>query len=407
MTSVVIVGASAAGLSTATALRRKGFDGRITLIGDEAGTPYDRPPLSKQFLSGEWSSDRLDLLSPERLTGLGVELALGLRATAVHTDESVIEDSQGEIYPYDDLVIATGLRPRALPATDIDGVHTLRTLGDAELLRSRLGPGARLVIVGAGFLGLEIAATARLLGADVTVVEPAQQPLADRVGSHVSQRLQRLHDGNGVQLVLGTGVRDFVTDKSSTGPFTPTGGEPGDLAPVRGVRLTDGRTLAADLVLVAIGGIPCTEWLVDSGLSVDDGLVCDEYCRAAQKVWAAGDVARWLHQGLDRHVRLEHRTNATEMGQAVAAGIIGELKPFVPVPFFWTDHYDARVQVAGVITPGSTATVVSGDGDGKSFVSLFHESDRLVAALGWNAPRELGVHRRELMRAAAVAGASS
>jgi 3-phenylpropionate/trans-cinnamate dioxygenase ferredoxin reductase subunit len=203
-------------------------------------------------------------------------------------------------------------------------------------------------------------------------------------------------------------VRGFVTDGSAAGPFAETGGEPGHPSPVRGIGLTDGRTVPADVVLVAIGGVPCTEWLAGSGLLVDGGLVCDEFCRAAPGVWAAGDVARWLHRGLGRHVRLEHRTNATEMGQAVARGITGTLSPYVPTPFFWTDHYDdARIQVAGVITPDSTATVVSGAADGESFVSLFHQGDRLVAALGWNSPRELGAHRRDLIQAAAVAGAPS
>jgi 3-phenylpropionate/trans-cinnamate dioxygenase ferredoxin reductase component len=406
MSSVVIVGASAAGLATATALRRKGFDGRISLLGDERATPYDRPPLSKQFLSGSWTSEKLDLLPRERLEGLDVELILGRRATAVHQDARVVEDEHGDIHPYDDLVVATGLRPRELPATDVAGVLTLRTLADATRLRSAVTPGARLAVVGAGFLGLEIAATARRLGAEVVVVEPAQQPLADRVGPQVSRRLQDLHRAQGVELLLGVGVRGFVTDETTSGPFTDSGGEPGRPAPVRGVSLTDGRTVPADVVLVAVGGVPCTEWLAGSGLPVDSGLVCDEFCRAAPGVWAAGDVARWLHRGLGRHVRLEHRTNATEMGQAVALGITGTLTPYVPVPFFWTDHYDARVQVAGVITPDSTATVVSGAADGESFVSLFHQGDRLVAALGWNSPRELGAHRRELLQAAA-AGAPS
>jgi 3-phenylpropionate/trans-cinnamate dioxygenase ferredoxin reductase component len=407
MSSVVIVGASAAGLATATALRRKGFDGRISLIGDEAATPYDRPPLSKQFLSGSWSSDKLDLMPPERLDGLDVDLLLGRRAVALVSGDRLVEDDRGDIHRYDDLVVATGLRARDLPATDVSGVLTLRTMEDARRLRALVTPGARLVIVGAGFLGLEIAATARRLGADVTVVEPAQHPLADRLGTHVSRRLQDLHQAEGVELILGIGVRDFVTDQTSTGPYANSGGEPGEPAPVRGVRLTDGRVLPADIVLVAIGGVPCTGWLAGSGLEIDGGLVCDEFCRVAPGIWAAGDVARWLHQGLGRHVRLEHRTNATEMGQAVAAGITGTMAPYVPVPFFWTDHYGARIQVAGVITPDSVPTVVSGDADGESFVSLFHDGDRLVAALGWNSPRELGAYRRELIHAVVASGSTS
>jgi NADPH-dependent 2,4-dienoyl-CoA reductase/sulfur reductase-like enzyme len=406
MRSVLIVGASAAGLATATALRRKGFAGDITLLGDEDVTPYDRPPLSKQFLSGSWGPEQLDLMPQDRLAGLDVALLLGRRATAAHLDDHQVDDDRGNTHRYDDLVIATGLRARELPATDVAGVLTLRTRGDAERLRSLLSPGARLVIVGAGFLGLEIAATARRLAAHVTVVEPAQQPLADRLGQDISRRLQDLHTQNGVELILGTGVRGFATDRPLPGPFVDAGGEPDAPGAVRGVELTDGRTIAADVVLVAIGGVPCTDWLSGSGLNLDGGVVCDEYCRAAPDVWAAGDVARWLHLGLNRHARLEHRTNATEMGQAVASGITGDLRPYLPVPFFWTDHYDVRVQVAGVISSDSTASVVSGTNDGDAFLSVFQEDGRAVAALGWNAPRELGAYRRELIRANAAGGAA-
>jgi 3-phenylpropionate/trans-cinnamate dioxygenase ferredoxin reductase component len=397
MPSVVIAGASAAGLATATALRRKGFAGRITVLGDELPVPYDRPPLSKQYLSGAWAHEKLRLMPQDRLGGLGLDLRLGHRATALHRADHTVEDDQGQVHVFDHLVVATGLRPRTLPATDVAGIQVLRTISDAERLRSVIAVGARLVIVGAGFLGMEIAATACGLGADVTVIEPVARPLADRLGDHVSARLLELHRSHGVKLLLGVGVQGFATSQPGGGPYTPSGGEPGNPRPVRAVHLTDGRLVDADAVLVAIGAEPCTDWLAGSGLTIDDGVVCDEYCRAAPGIWAAGDVARWRHVGLGRHVRLEHRTNATEQGQAVAAGIVGQLLPYVPVPFFWTDHFDARIQVAGVIPAAGQPRVVVGDSAGNSFVTVYLANGRLAAALAWNASRELMPYRRQLV----------
>ncbi len=383
---VLIVGASAAGMATATALRRRGHTGHLTILGAEAQTPYDRPPLSKQLLAGDWAAERLDLLPRQKLTDLNADLRLGTSAVALDLNNKAVLDSSGIRHEFDAAVIATGLSPRRLPGSEQAGaeqagagheqagVHVLRTLKDALGLSAALTPGSRLVIAGAGFLGLEVAATARRLGASVTVVELAEQPLASRLGPTAADRLLRLHRERGVR------VRTRATIAMISGD------------PVREVWLSDGTSLPADAVLIAIGASPSTRWLAGSGLELGDGITCDEYCRAAPSVWAAGDVARWFHRGIGRYLRLEHRTNATEQGQAVAGDVLGEGRPFVPVPFFWTDHYDARLQVAGVV-PAEAAAERAAPEPG---VFTFHHDDVLSGALGWNAVPQLMPYRRAL-----------
>ncbi|WP_198664493.1 NAD(P)/FAD-dependent oxidoreductase [Jiangella endophytica] len=377
---VLVVGASAAGFSAAAALRRRGHHGPITLLGAERHPPYDRPPLSKQYQTHGWDAERLGLATRERLAGLDLELRLGVRAAALDLSERVVEDDDGGRHRYDQLVIATGLVPRRLAA--LAGVPTLelRTLEDADRLKAALRPGSRLAVVGAGFVGLEGAATARRLGADVTVVEPVAHPLADRIGSRAATRLCRLHEANGVDLRCGSSVAGGRVDGDGTV-----------------LELSDGTELLADAVLVAVGASPSTGWLRDSGLDIIDGVRCDEYSRVAESVWAAGDVARWRHIGYGEWLRVEHRTNATEQGQQVAAGIHGELTPYVPVPFFWTDHYDVRVQLAGRYRDGLTETDVELPDRPGASVTLFHAGDELRAALAWNAPKELHRYRRELL----------
>jgi NADPH-dependent 2,4-dienoyl-CoA reductase/sulfur reductase-like enzyme len=379
LTRVVIVGASAAGLSVAGGLRAGGFTGVIRIIGDETATPYDRPPLTKQVLAGQWPPERAQLLSDARLRGLDLELNLGRRAVGLDvTERRIITDDEAE-HAYDALVVATGVRPRSLPGGDLAGIHLLRTMDQAMALRSALTPSARLVVVGGGFLGLEAAATARTLGAEVTVIEPVAHPLANRLGHRTAAKLVDLHEQHGVEILAGVGVTDWI--QSSSG--------------VSGVRLDDGRVLDADVVLVAIGCTPCTDWLAGSGLRVADGLICDEYCQAGPGVWAAGDVARWLHIGAGREIRLEHRTNAGEQGGAVARAILGERVPFDPVPFFWTDHYDVKIQVAGVLSEDDTAEFAQSTKD-NAFIEVFRARESVSCVLGWNAPRELVGHRRDL-----------
>jgi 3-phenylpropionate/trans-cinnamate dioxygenase ferredoxin reductase subunit len=382
---VLIAGAGAAGIGTAAALRAGKFNGSIVLLGDEERAPYDRPPLSKQVLAGTWEPEKANLFSQARLDALELDVRLGRRADSLDLATRRVTVDDGEEIPFDQLVVATGMRPRRLPGTDMAGVHVLRTLGDAIALKAAISHGVELVIIGAGFLGLEVAATACRLGARVTVVEPMAEPLADRIGAEAASRLLALHRAHGVAILTGANVTEIEK----------TTGEDGVVA---GVKLRDGTVLPAQLVLVAIGCIPNTDFLEASGLMIDDGVVCDQYCAAAPGVWAAGDIARWFHPVVGRHVRLEHRMNATEQANAVARNILGHGEAFAPVPFFWTDHYDAKIQVAGFVPPGHEGEVVESSEDG-SFIQVFRIANRPVGVLGWNAVKAMLPYRRELAEA--------
>ncbi|MCT9139480.1 NAD(P)/FAD-dependent oxidoreductase [Streptomyces violarus] len=366
MRRVVVVGASAAGLAAAETLRRAGYDGTLTLVGDEPRAPYDRPPLSKQILSGEWSTERLPLRPRTDLDALGLDLRLGSAATGLDLTDRTVCLADGEQVPYDGLIVATGVRPRRLPGDG--GAHVLRTLDDALALRERLKPGCRLVVVGAGFLGAEAAAVARGLGARVTLLEPAPVPLAHAVGTEVGQVLSQAHLDHGVELRTGVTVTE-VTDG--------------------GVRLADGELVEADEVLVAIGSRPNTEWLADSELPVGDGVLCDAYCAAAPGVYAAGDVARWDNPLFGTSMRIEHRTNAAEQGMAAARNLLaapGARRPFAPVPYFWSDQYDMRIQAYGHLRGHDEATVVDGDLAERRFVAAYRTGERLTGALAVGMP---------------------
>lgn len=375
--SVLVVGASAAGLTTVEALRRKGFREAITVLGAEWHPPYDRPPLSKQFLYGDWDEDRTRLRPEAMLSALEAEFVLGDPAVAL--DGRTVETATGRRLTAETLVIATGLTPRRLPGPDLEGVHVLRTLDDAAALRKSLDAldkEGRVVVVGDGVLGAEVAATACRLGLGVTLAGPQASLLEAQLGPAVGALLGELHTAEGVDLRLGTAV-DGLTD---------TDGH------VNGVRLADGEVLPADVVVVALGAVPATDWLEGSGLTIDNGVVCDEYCRAADGIYAAGDVARWQHG--ESLVRLENRTNATEQALCVAANILGEEQPYQPVPYFWTDQYSTKIQVHG--TPSGDLTVAEGN-LGERFVAHYRRSGRIVGVLGWNAPKQTRVHRQHLL----------
>ncbi|WP_328744395.1 FAD-dependent oxidoreductase [Streptomyces sp. NBC_00285] len=365
MRRIVVVGASAAGLAAAETLRREGHDGTITLIGDEPEPPYDRPPLSKQILAAEWQPDRLALRVPADLAALDLDLRLGVAATGLDLVARTVRLADGCEVPYDGLVIATGVRPRRLPG---EGAHVLRTLDDALMLREQLKPGLRLVVVGAGFLGAEAAAVARRLGAQVTLLEPAAVPLAHAVGVEVGQMLARAHVDQGVELRCGVTVTEVTED---------------------GVRLADGEVVEADEVLVAIGSLPNTEWLGGSGLAVGDGVVCDAYCEAAENVYAAGDVARWYNPLFGASMRIEHRTNAAEQGMAAARNLLAApeaRKPFAPVPYFWSDQYDMKVQAYGFLRGHDEVAVVEGDVAERRFVAVYRTGGRVGGALAVGMP---------------------
>ncbi len=385
---VLVVGASAAGLATAEALRRKGYRGELTLVGDEVHPPYDRPPLSKQVLAGTWAPERAVLRTAEVLDVLDARFVLGDPAVALDVPTRTVVTASGLELSADAVVVATGVRPRTLPGRpDLAGVHVLRSLADALALREDLLTAKRLVVVGDGVLGAEVAATARGLGLDVTLAGPQRAPLEAQLGPSVAGLLGDLHAENGVRLRLGAAVTGLT----------------GDGGRVSGVRLDTGDVLPADVVVVALGAVPATEWLSGSGLTLDNGLVCDARCRAADGVYAVGDVARWHHDRLGVALRLENRTNATEQAAVVADNILGAQRSYEPVPYFWTDQFDARIHVHGTPTADADVTVVDGDLAARRFVALYRRDGRAVGVLGWNMPKQARQHRQRHLAAPVVA----
>ena len=380
--TIVIVGASLAGLRAAETLRRERYDDRVVLLGAEQHLPYDRPPLSKELLAGEWEPDQIGLRK-QPYDDLGLELRLGRRATGLDVSARVVELDDGETLPFDGLVVATGARPRMLPGTPaLEGIFVLRTLDDCLAIRSRLDARPRVVVIGAGFIGSEVAATCRGRGLDVTVLEMLPTPLARAVGPIVGDACGRLHRDHGVDLRCGVTVAGFEGRDR-----------------VERVRLADGSAIEADLVVVGVGVAPETAWLEGRGLALDDGIVCDATCLAAPGVVAAGDVARWPNPLFDgESMRVEHWTNATEQGVAAARRLLvddsGNAEEFAPVPFVWSDQYDVKIQVVGSIRGDDDVSVADGSFDEHRFVALFGRGGRLVGALGFSRPRLVMQYRR-------------
>jgi len=382
--SVVVVGASLAGLRAAETLRAEGFDGRLTVLGEEAHPPYQRPPLSKQLLAGSWERDKVDLRIREDLR---VELRTGTRATALDlTDRSVtvVTANGEERIGFDGMVVATGARPRSLPEAMVpdgcEGVHTLRTVDDCIALRAALQSRPRVAVIGGGFIGSEVAATCRDAGAAVTVVEPAPALLHGALGPDLGALVTEIHREHGTEVRTGRAAESVL------------GG-----ATVEGVRLDDGSTIPADLVVVALGVTPATEWLEESGVRLDDGVVCDSRCRAVEVegVVAAGDVARWDFDGLGGAVRIEHFDNANHMGAAAARALLhgDSAEPYRPVPWFWSDMHDLRLQMLGVPRAGDELRIVEGDRAARRFVAAYGRDGRTVAVVTVNLPARTARYR--------------
>jgi NADPH-dependent 2,4-dienoyl-CoA reductase/sulfur reductase-like enzyme len=380
--TIVIVGASLAGLRAAETLRREGFDERVVLVGAESHLPYDRPPLSKELLAGELEPEHV-ALRKQPYDDLELDLRLGRHATGLDVAARTVALDGGETVAFDGLVVATGSRPRTLPGTpSLDGIFVLRTLDDCLAIRSRLEAGPRVVVIGAGFIGSEVAATCRGRGLDVTVLEMLPTPLARAIGPVVGAACGRLHWDHGVDLRCGVTVAGFEGRDR-----------------VERVRLADGDAIDADVVVVGVGVAPETDWLAGSGLTLDDGVVCDATCLAAPGVAAAGDVARWPNPLFDgESMRVEHWTNATEQGVAAARRLLVEdasaAELFDPVPFVWSDQYDVKIQVVGVIRGDDEVAVVDGSLDDHKFVAVFGRGGRLVGALGFSRPRVVMQYRR-------------
>jgi 3-phenylpropionate/trans-cinnamate dioxygenase ferredoxin reductase component len=385
-TTTVIVGASIGGVRTAQALRGAGYAGGITLVSEETVPPYDKPPLSKGLLAGTTTVDDLALLGPTEAEDLGIDLQLGRRAAALHVADSELEFETGERLPYDNLVISTGARARPSPWGHPEGLHVLRTLADSQRLQADLQFGGRLVVVGGGFIGAEIAATARSMGISVTIVDPCPVPMERVVGHEIGERFTRLHQRHGVDTMFGVGVEGVAGHR---GQFR--------------VRMTDGHTLDADHVVVGIGAIPNDAWLASSGLEIDDGVVCDKFCRAvnAPNIYALGDVARWQNPRHDRLTRVEHWTNAIEQASVVAHNIVNpdDQNAYAPVEYVWSDQYDWKIRVAGVagIAESRRVEVIGDDVDTGRFAALYSPDDQTLSGMVTvNWPRALKVARKAL-----------
>lgn len=351
---VVIVGAAAAGLAVAEAARSAGYGGRLVMVGEEEHAPYDRPPLSKQVLLGEWSAERIALRGDAELAKLGLDLRLGVPASGLDTDARELVLADDARIGYDAVVVATGVRARRLPgAPDARNVHVLRGLDDAFALREQLTPGARLVVIGAGVLGAEVAAVATKLRAAVTLVDPLPLPMTRVVGAEVGEFVAGLHREHGVDVRCGVGVRRL----------REAGGR------VEAVELEDGTVVPVDVVLVAVGGVPAVDWLRGSAVPRGGakpaegagGVLCAAGGRAIEGVYAAGDVAAWRTPDEDTYLRVEHRLNATEQGRAVGRSIVDPaFRPVPAVPYFWSDQYDRKSSPSGcpartTNSPSSTA----------------------------------------------------
>jgi len=380
--NVVVVGASLAGFRAVEELRHQGYDGSITVIGAEAHLPYDRPPLSKQILAGTWESDRLPLTAVgKEVADLNVDWRLGVAASSLDLGARVVELADGTRVAYDGLVIATGASVRKLPGQpELEGLHTLRTLDDCIALRADLdATPQRVVVVGAGFIGAEVAATARQRGLDVTLLEALATPLQRALGDAIGTVCGDIHLEHGVDLRLSTGVEGFDDDGRGR---------------LNGIRLSDGTSVAADVAVVGVGVAPNTGWLEGSGLTIDNGIVCDETCLAAPDVVAAGDIARWPNHRFDEVMRVEHWENAQEQGAHAARRLLGHLEPYEPVPWFWSDQYDRKIQLAGRSHADDEVQIVDGSIEERRFVALYGRAGRVVGVLGMNRPRPVMEYRQ-------------
>lgn len=373
---IAIVGAGQSGASLAARLRSKGFDGPISLFGDEPHPPYQRPPLSKKYLSGEWEADRLHLRSASYWSDIGVDLVPGVAVEAVDTTSRTLI-AGGRPIGWDKLALTTGARPRPLPATfpKLAGVHELRNIADVEALRAVFLPGRSLVVIGGGFIGLETAAVAAKAGLAVTVVELASRILERVVCPQTADIFRALHQGHGVRIVEGCGVSRLVGNVTLTA-----------------VELVNGEMLEADLALVGIGVVPETRLADAAGIATANGVLVDAYGRtSAAGVWAAGDCATFVFEG--QPTRLESVQNAVDQAEAVADDMLGVGEPYRPVPWFWSDQYDVKLQIAG-LNRGYTEIVVRDGGRGRS--NWYFRDGRLIAVDAVNDARSFMTGRKLL-----------
>jgi NADPH-dependent 2,4-dienoyl-CoA reductase/sulfur reductase-like enzyme len=381
---IVIVGGGLAAARTAEQLRRSEYAGPITIVCDEDHLPYDRPPLSKEVLRSE--TDDVTLKPAEFYEENDITVLLGKAARSVNTAEQTVTLSDGSELGYDELVIATGLVPKRIPSfPNLEGIHVLRSFDESLALRQQAAAARHAVVVGAGFIGCEVAASLRGLGVDVVLVEPQPSPLASVLGEQIGSLVARLHRAEGVDVRCGVGVAQVRGDEK-----------------VEKVVLGDGAELDADLVVVGIGSHPATGWLEGSGIEVDNGVVCDAAGRAsAPHVWAIGDVASWRNT-VGHQVRVEHWSNVADQARVLVPAMLGQDAPAaVSVPYFWSDQYDVKIQCLG--EPEATDTVHVVEDDGRKFLA-FYERDGVVAGVvGGGMPGKVMKSRAKIAAGAPIA----
>lgn len=370
----VIVGAGLAGGTAASTLREDGFDGRVVLIGAEKHPPYERPPLSKEYLRGESSFEQALLQPPDYYGQNDIELQPDVRATRIDVREKTVELDGGEYVAFDRLLFAAGVKNRRvpIPGSDLDGVYDLRTVADCDLIRREISPGRKAVVVGMGFIGSEVAASLRQSGVEVTVIDRNKVPLRRVLGEEVGRVMEVIHRDQGTELVFEDTVAAF-----------------GGAGRVESVTTRAGRHLWCDFVVIALGVEPAAEPLAGTGVKIDNGVVVDEYCRTGvEGIYAAGDVANQYHPVFGRHIRVEHWQNAIMQGQAAARSMMGDGEPYQEIPWFWSDQYEHNLQYVGFHREWDEL-VVRGSLEDRSFVAFYRKDERVLAAVAIDRGRDL------------------
>ena len=371
--TIVIAGAGHAAGQVVATLCQKKHAGNIVLIGEESWLPYQRPPLSKKFLAGEMPAERLYVKPAAFYEKAGVRVQLDTRVAKIDRQGRRVLDADGRETGYDKLVLALGARVRRLdlPGVDLEGVHYLRNVADVHGIRARMGPGRRICIVGAGYIGLEVAAVAAQLGMEVTVVELLDRVMKRVVSRELSTFYEREHRAHGVKILLDTGIEAFVGDRQ-----------------LRGLLLADGTEIPADVAVIGIGVVPNTELADDADLAVNDGIVVDEYCRTEDPdIYAVGDCTFHPNPIVGRSIRLESVQNALEQARTAGAVISGEEVPYAQVPWFWSDQYDLKLQIAG-LSQGYEEAVLRGNPDSRSFSCVYLRDGRMIAVDAVNNPKD-------------------
>jgi 3-phenylpropionate/trans-cinnamate dioxygenase ferredoxin reductase subunit len=367
--TVIVVGASLAGAKAAETLRAEGFDGRLVLIGAEDERPYERPPLSKDYLRGEVGREKVYVHEDGFYAEQGIDLRLGRSAVHLNTSSKEVTLDDGERLRYNRLLLTTGAEPRRLPIPggELEGVLYLRSVKDSDLLRERLDRGGTVVVVGAGWIGAEVAASARQRGLDVTVIDPNTVPLERVLGSEVGAVYRDIHAGHGVQMLMETGVDAFEGDNA-----------------VERVRTSDGRELACDFVVVGVGVQPRIQLAAEAGIAVNDGIIVDEHLQTSGAgVFAAGDVAHAHHPFYGQGIRVEHWSNALNQGPAAAHNMLGHTDAYHRIPYFFSDQYDTGMEYSG-FAPNWDRVVFRGDPAGGEFIAFWLAEDRVLAGMNVN-----------------------